>query len=157
METSSLRSLKIMPRNINDIVRSWMRFLVHLLPTYLTDYTAMNFEESNSKKCLYPIKGTSHHADKGLLKMVRLDRSWGVKGPNIVIWIINLLLFFVSKIKFSPRFCKSETKLHAIAACRIFVLHYAQQFKQIHFLQCYVQQKSCVVFRDIFKGIDFFV
>jgi len=94
METSSLRSLKIMPRNLNDIVRSWMRFLVNLLPTYLTDYTAMNFEESNSKKCLYPIKGTSHHADKGLLKMVRLDRSWGVKGPNIVIWILNLLLYF---------------------------------------------------------------
>ncbi len=25
METSSLRTLKIMPRNLNDIVRSWIR------------------------------------------------------------------------------------------------------------------------------------
>jgi hypothetical protein len=68
METSSLRTLKIMPRNLNDIVRSRMRFLVNLLPTYLTDYIALNLEESNSKKCLYPVKRTSHHADKGLLK-----------------------------------------------------------------------------------------
>ncbi len=33
-KTSSLRTLKIMPRNLNEIVRSWIWFLVYFLHTW---------------------------------------------------------------------------------------------------------------------------